>query len=70
MSPTEPTPRPLGFAGRYERVVTASRARVWENVFDWEHLAALHAQDFHAAALLERADWGWRVRLVNQPGDR
>jgi nitrite reductase/ring-hydroxylating ferredoxin subunit len=61
--------RPLGLAGRYERVVSASLARVWENVFDWEHLPALHAEDFHAVTLLESADWGWRVRLVNQPGE-
>ena len=47
-----------------------SLARVWENVFDWEHLPALHAEDFVAVVLLECADWGWRVRLVNQPGDR
>ena len=69
MSSSEPQPCPLGFAGRYERVVNASLARVWENVFDWEHLPALHAEDFLAVDLLECADWGWRLRLVNQPGD-
>jgi nitrite reductase/ring-hydroxylating ferredoxin subunit len=42
---------------------------VWENVFDWEHLPALHEQDFHAVELLDSGSWGWRTRLVNQPGD-
>ena len=69
MSRSEVNPHPLRLAGRYERVVGASLARVWENVFDWEHLPALHAEDFHAVTLVDWADWGWRVRLVNQPGD-
>jgi nitrite reductase/ring-hydroxylating ferredoxin subunit len=38
-------------------------------VFDWEHLPALHEQDFHRVELLDSGRWGWRVRLVNQPGD-
>jgi nitrite reductase/ring-hydroxylating ferredoxin subunit len=62
-------PHRLRLAGRYERVVGASLARVWENVFDWEHLSTLHADDFQAVTMLENAEWGWRVRLVNQPGD-
>ncbi|MDX2234576.1 MAG: Rieske (2Fe-2S) protein [Hyphomonadaceae bacterium] len=61
--------RPLACAGVYRRHVKASLARIWENVFDWEHLPSLHSRDFAACALLARGPWGWRVRLVNQPGD-
>ena len=60
---------PLAQAGVYRREVKASLARIWENVFDWEHLPSLHARDFAACTLLERGAWGWRIRLVNQPGD-
>lgn len=59
----------LALAGVYRREVKASLARIWENVFDWEHLPSLHARDFAACTLIERGDWGWRVRLVNQPGE-
>lgn len=59
----------LALAGTYRREVAASLARVWENVHDWEHLPALHGSSFAAAELLERGAWGWRVRLVAQPGD-
>ena len=59
----------LALAGTYRREVAASLARVWENVHDWEHLPALHGASFAAAELLERGAWGWRVRLVAQPGD-
>lgn len=60
---------PLSQAGVYRREVKASLARIWENVFDWEHLPSLHARDFAACALIDRGGWGWRIRLVNQPGD-
>ncbi len=60
---------PLAQAGVYRRDVKASLARVWENVFDWEHLPSLHARDFAACTLIDRGGWGWRVRLVNQPSD-
>ncbi|MDQ0464307.1 nitrite reductase/ring-hydroxylating ferredoxin subunit [Caulobacter ginsengisoli] len=59
----------LSHAGTYRREVAASLARVWENVFDWEHLPSLHEASFHSVGLLEHGDWGWRVRLLNQPGD-
>ena len=59
----------LSQAGVYRRQVKASLARIWENVFDWEHLPSLHARDFAACALIDRGSWGWRIRLVNQPGD-
>jgi len=60
---------PLTRAGVYTREVKASLARIWENVFDWEHLPSLHATDFVACTLLDRGPKGWRIRLVNQPGD-
>ncbi len=60
---------PLSQVGVYRREVKASLARIWENVFDWEHLPSLHARDFAACALIDRGGWGWRIRLVNQPGD-
>jgi nitrite reductase/ring-hydroxylating ferredoxin subunit len=60
---------PLALAGVYRREVKASLARVWENVFDWEHLPSLHSGSFAACTLLDSGAWGWRARLVNQPGD-
>lgn len=59
----------LHLAAVYRRRVRASLRRVWENVFDWEHLPALHASSFQSAELLERRRDGWKLRLVNQPGD-
>lgn len=58
----------LYLAGTYRRVVQASLARVWENVFDWEHLAHLHDGSFAACALLDRGAWGWQVALTPQGG--
>ncbi len=43
----------LNLAGVYRRDVGAGLARVWESVFDWGHLPALHADDLHAVTLLE-----------------
>lgn len=59
---------PLGLAGTYDREVPVGVDRVWENVFDWEHLPALHRDQFHSIALLDSGDWGWRARVLNQPG--
>ena len=59
----------LHVAGRYDRCVAVGIARVWENVLDWEHLPALHNGQFHSIALLDSGSWGWRARVVNQPGD-
>jgi nitrite reductase/ring-hydroxylating ferredoxin subunit len=59
----------LSLAGVYRRVVNASLTRVWENVFDWEHLPALHDAYFNRIELLQRNPIGWRVRLTRQPGD-
>ncbi len=53
----------LSHVGTYARVVSASLARVWENVFDWEHLPHLHATSFAACELLDRGDDFWRARV-------
>jgi len=45
----------------YDRVVAASRARVWENVRDWEHLPWLHRETFTTVHLRAAGSWGWRV---------
>lgn len=60
--------RKLGLAGTYQRDVAASLARVWENVLDWEHLPALHEGQFHSISLVDSGPWGWRARVLNQPG--
>jgi nitrite reductase/ring-hydroxylating ferredoxin subunit len=62
-------PFELHRAGEYRRQVRASLARVWENVFDWEHLPALHARDFESVALHESGEWGWRGEIT-LPGGR
>ena len=59
----------LGLATVYRRVVNASLTRIWENVFDWEHLPVLHDTYFNAVDLLDRHPDGWRVRLSRQPGN-
>lgn len=53
----------LHLAGTYRREVRASLARIWENVFDWEHLDHLHRDSFSGCILLDQGDWGWRLRL-------
>ena len=58
----------LQLAATYVREVEASIARVWENVFDWEHLPALHAEYFCDVRLLEEHARGWRVAVTRQPG--
>jgi nitrite reductase/ring-hydroxylating ferredoxin subunit len=42
----------LHLAGVYRRRVQASLARIWENVFDWEHLPALHNTSFGSVELV------------------
>lgn len=51
-------------AARYERVIGASITRVWENVYDWEHLPHLHSSSFSDLELEAEADWGWRARAA------
>ena len=58
----------LHLAATYRREVEAGIARVWENVFDWEHLPALHAEYFCDVHLLEGHARGWRVAVTRQPG--
>jgi nitrite reductase/ring-hydroxylating ferredoxin subunit len=53
----------LHLAAVYRRRVRARLARVWENVFDWEHLPSLHAGSFAACELVESRASGWTVRL-------
>lgn len=58
------TAPPLHLAAVYRRDVGASLARIWENVFDWEHLAHLHDGSFATCGLIDRGTWGWRVTLA------
>ncbi len=59
----------LQLATRYRRQVRASVERIWENVFDWEHLPVLHQMLFNRAELLNIDERGWTVKLTRQPGD-
>ena len=54
----------LNLAGTYRRRVNASLSRIWENVFDWEHLAHLHSGSFADCVLIDAGAWGWRVALT------
>lgn len=58
----------LHLADVYNRRVMASVERIWENVFDWEHLPALHNSYFTDVEKLHGDDDGWRLRLSRQPG--
>src|ERR1700720_3677716 len=58
----------LHLAATYAREVEAGIARVWENVFDWEHFPALHAEYFCDVRLLEEHARGWRGAVTRQPG--
>lgn len=58
----------LKLAVTYTREVRASVERIWENVFDWEHLPVLHETYFNAVKAIEIGDWGWRVALTKNPG--
>jgi nitrite reductase/ring-hydroxylating ferredoxin subunit len=58
----------LELAATYNRTVRAGIARLWENVFDWEHLPVLHEIYFDAVELIEIGRWGWRVALIKRPG--
>jgi nitrite reductase/ring-hydroxylating ferredoxin subunit len=52
----------------YERRVKASVERVWENVFDWEHLPALHEKSFATIQCQDSGPWGWRSRIAPRNG--
>jgi len=58
----------LELAVTWRREVRAGIERIWENVFDWEHLPVLHEMYFNAAALIEIGDWGWQVALTKNTG--
>ena len=62
-------PPKLALAETYTRRVHASVSRIWENVYDWEHLAHLHDGSFSECELLAEGGWGWRVRLTLARGD-
>jgi nitrite reductase/ring-hydroxylating ferredoxin subunit len=53
----------LVVAAVYEREIEASLERVWENVYDWEHLPWLHSEAFNSIEILESGEWGWRARV-------
>jgi nitrite reductase/ring-hydroxylating ferredoxin subunit len=57
----------LVVAAVYERVIEASLERVWENVYDWEHLPYLHSEAFTGITLVDSGSWGWRAK-VGMPG--
>lgn len=71
MQPDQPSAPPVALhhAGTYRREVQASLPRIHENVWDWEHLPALHGTSFAACELLGQDAEGWRVRLTSQPGN-
>jgi len=58
----------LELAVTYRREVDAGIERIWENVFDWEHLPVLHEMYFNAVELLDIGSWGWQVALTKSPG--
>jgi hypothetical protein len=59
-------PAALALAAVYTREIRVSIDRIWENVLDWEHLPAPHEIYFSGVALLEIANWGWRVDLTRR----
>lgn len=63
-----PDSLPMTIGATYEREVAASLERVWENVYDWEHLPWLHSSSFGSIELEESAAWGWRARIGTGAG--
>ena len=57
----------LVVAAVYEREIAASLERVWENVYDWEHLPWVHSEAFDSIEEIDSGDWGWRA-LVELAG--
>ncbi|MFQ5417447.1 MAG: hypothetical protein ACE5FL_10420 [Myxococcota bacterium] len=51
----------------YRRKVQATLERVWENVYDWEHLPWLHSRHFSRIELRDSGAWGWRALLEPEP---
>jgi nitrite reductase/ring-hydroxylating ferredoxin subunit len=65
--PVRVGPVPTSRVGIYRREVRAELARVWENVYDWEHLPWLHRAAFSRIELVDRGSWGWRARVGLAP---
>ena len=65
---TDPKGAPPQFA-IHRRCVPVPIARVWENVYDWEHLPWLHASSFSSIECLDEGEWGWRARIGAAGGD-
>ena len=57
----------LTHVATYQRTVKAPLVRVWENVFDWEHLPWLHRSAFFAIEHVDSGRWGWKARIALQP---
>lgn len=49
--------------------MNASLERIWENVFDWEHLVHLHDGSFAECELADSGPRGWCVDLTPQGGN-
>jgi len=47
----------LALTVTYNREIRAGIKRIWENVFDWEHLPILHETHFNAVELLDIGSW-------------
>lgn len=58
----------LHLADVFNRRVLASVERIWENVFDWEHLPTLHNSYFTDVEKLHGDADDWRLRLSRQSG--
>jgi nitrite reductase/ring-hydroxylating ferredoxin subunit len=56
-------------AASYRRTITASVARIWENVLDWEHLPWLHRTSFAAVRAIRESPEGWRAWVTTR-GER
>ena len=55
----------LVLAASSSREVAASIERIFENVFDWEHLPHLHKDSFAAIELIEENPHGFKARLAS-----
>ena len=52
----------------YERTITASLERIWENVLDWEHLPWLHRTSFGHVRMFAISRDGWRGEAAMRRG--
>ncbi len=58
----------LTHVATYRQTVKAPLVRVWENVFDWEHLSWLHRATFCAIEHIDSGRWGWKDRFDVRTG--